>query len=888
MTQHPADLMLLMLGFNDLGWFYSDTYGTLDSIHDIITNARNVNPSIRFALANIPERSFIGGRQDLVDNTRLYNQLLPGYIGQWTTAQSPIQLVPLEETYDCHPESCPVGYDGLHPNELGEYQIANAFTTTLVNDFQIGRSPIAIANPPPSRPLPVPANFQLVSSPQGVTATWDPVYGAYSYTVRSSLGEGVWDFSPGSVSSNRFDSQWALEGFHYTVSVAAAAGDRVGEFTAILAADSHPQTAPGPRNVNVQPTADGFTVTWDPPTGPYTDDITEYNILYWDHDPRSCAFISGAAFTSSPGTVTGLTPGHRILVAPITWNARGGEGFPEIVHDVIPAGGTPGVPSGLQVTATDPTSIYGTFNEVPGAAGYTLWIRNTNDPESVSTPQNATLPTACFTDFYLFPGAWYYEFCVSSFNGNLESGKSECIRPARPSGTSPAGSCPSPAAWCTDPQSSGSSGGGSGSSGGGGAASGSVSGSGSGSAGSTTVVGGTTTTASGGSITVIGGTTVVGGSTSVLPDGSTTIVGGSTIGGGPGVGGGFGQSTLITTTLPGGAVVTTSVPLSESTVTTTVPDGSVITIVTPVPMSESAIVTTQSNGQPTTVFATPSSSGIFATGSVTSTMTTVPPGVSVQDFTDFPISSNIWLTTTGADHSSTILPVLLPCETCEPEIIWDVPEEQNVEFNWPTLPELPTWHFPCVKIFGIHISGECPSPEGPTPIIDGPPPRPQPSTPSEPGDEGSADPCEMDMTVGMCSNGNSPVFDTSTGTINCSGSMTLSTCQQNIDSHLQDVRDYLENERSCCPPTSKSKRGSMSLWQRGTEMLGLSKRADFCPQPGQNPKRPPAGQCYATYTCPHFEFPNVCGNAKSAISNRGATSILTHVKGSDKHDVRAW
>ena len=63
--------MLLMIGFNDLSWFYSDVYGTLDSIHGLIINSRAVNSNISIALANIPERSFIGRRQDLVDNTRL-------------------------------------------------------------------------------------------------------------------------------------------------------------------------------------------------------------------------------------------------------------------------------------------------------------------------------------------------------------------------------------------------------------------------------------------------------------------------------------------------------------------------------------------------------------------------------------------------------------------------------------------------------------------------------------------------------------------------------------------------------------------------------------------------------------------------------------------------
>ncbi|KAF8846484.1 hypothetical protein BDZ45DRAFT_682498 [Acephala macrosclerotiorum] len=34
---------------------------------------------------------------------------------------APISPVELQENYDCGTSSCPAGYDGLHPNALGEY-----------------------------------------------------------------------------------------------------------------------------------------------------------------------------------------------------------------------------------------------------------------------------------------------------------------------------------------------------------------------------------------------------------------------------------------------------------------------------------------------------------------------------------------------------------------------------------------------------------------------------------------------------------------------------------------------------------------------------------------------------------------------------------------------
>lgn len=183
------------------------------------------------------------------------------------------------------------------------------------------------------------------------------VYGAYSYDLQVSINGGANYFSPTTASFNRWDSQWSLAGWTYTVSVRAAAGDtRKGEYSETLSAVAAPQLAPPPSNVNVQPTSDGFTVTWDPPTGDYTDSIVEYNIIYWDWNPDDCQFLAGAAFTRSPGVVTGLTAGTNYLVSLVTWNANG-QGWPFAAHNVVPGAGTPPVPTDLVVLSNDPTSV---------------------------------------------------------------------------------------------------------------------------------------------------------------------------------------------------------------------------------------------------------------------------------------------------------------------------------------------------------------------------------------------------------------------------------------------------------------------------------------------------------------------------------------------------
>lgn len=324
-TTYTPDLILLLLGFNDIGWFYSDAQGTLDSVYTLMMNARTANPNIKMAIANIPMRSSLrAGRADLPIKTNEYNEALTRAIPQWNTTQSPIALVDLRGSYSCELTACPAGYDGLHPNAYGEYEIAHAFCVGLINGLGIGNSPLTIPISIPNRAAlsQTPNNFMIQASPGGIHGTWDPVYGSYGYEMQSRI-EGVTDWSVGSASTNRFDATWTVANFTYNYQIRTQYGDQYGPWTGILSAVANPQTAPGPINVNVQSTATGFDISWDPPTGSYTDTIIEYNIIFFDED-TPCDYLGAAAFTSSPAHIDGLVPGHRYLVAPATFNAAGG------------------------------------------------------------------------------------------------------------------------------------------------------------------------------------------------------------------------------------------------------------------------------------------------------------------------------------------------------------------------------------------------------------------------------------------------------------------------------------------------------------------------------------------------------------------------------------
>lgn len=100
-SQYSPDYVLIELGFNDLGWLVSGAEGLLTNMKTLIDNARGAKSNIKFAIANVPYRTRIGAREDLIVKTDVYNDLLANAIPQWNTANSPIELVRFRENYRC-------------------------------------------------------------------------------------------------------------------------------------------------------------------------------------------------------------------------------------------------------------------------------------------------------------------------------------------------------------------------------------------------------------------------------------------------------------------------------------------------------------------------------------------------------------------------------------------------------------------------------------------------------------------------------------------------------------------------------------------------------------------------------------------------------------------
>ncbi|KAG8164447.1 hypothetical protein KVR01_006365 [Diaporthe batatas] len=163
-TTHRPDVLILHLGFNDIGWWGNNATDLLLSVQRLVFNARLARPDIKILIADVSHRLAVAGREDIEGTTNQYNDLLDTNAAAWWTEGSPVEVVKVSKVYDCQTTACPAGIDGLHPNSLGDFQIARAYTQVLHDKFHYGAAPLEV---PPPETIP---GFLASSSPASSSA----------------------------------------------------------------------------------------------------------------------------------------------------------------------------------------------------------------------------------------------------------------------------------------------------------------------------------------------------------------------------------------------------------------------------------------------------------------------------------------------------------------------------------------------------------------------------------------------------------------------------------------------------------------------------------------------------------------------------------------------
>ncbi|KAK4187349.1 receptor-type tyrosine-protein phosphatase F [Podospora australis] len=434
---YKPDLCLVQLGFNDIGWNVTGPDETLDNMRRLIEQARLSKPDLHFAVANVPQRTPIPGLPDLSANIEIYNALLDLDIPRLSTERSPIALVELWENYSCSEGA----YDGLHPNALGEYEIAQAFSLTLVNEFGVGQTELSIPEPIPSRNFSPITNFKAEATPGGIVVTWDPVYGAYEYDVSILCKRGVGGDHGNLVGTqtNRYDTRFCQTGEEWTYWVRARCGNvTASSWTEPAVVIANPQTAPPPINIRTHPTKEGYTISWDPPEE-VVGEIDRYGIVTADiNNPGSFPIVVGVKGTWAE--IKGLVAGHCYAIAVETWTKAGGG--PRRSAPSVIVGPNLGLYLCMvpwpRIEVLDTTKTRVVWVGSPSATIYKIWAlprrfggppRDLKDaiPEArmpncvaVVSAQGSQRALRVRADIptRLLPSAWDYQFAVSYYNGS--------------------------------------------------------------------------------------------------------------------------------------------------------------------------------------------------------------------------------------------------------------------------------------------------------------------------------------------------------------------------------------------------------------------------------------------------------------------------------------
>lgn len=195
-TYQPS-VLLVELGFNDLGWGVNGPAGVLNDLRTFVANARAAKPNVRFAVANVLHRTALADLPQLPGTITDYNGQLGTTVAALSTTTSPVALVDIDTPYDENRDA----YDGLHPGVRGEYVIAKAFGDVLSSRFGLGPAFGAVPASLPAALVPgTPASITATPVEDKVRVAWTHVFGAAAYefyqrdaTTGQAFSKSAWD-----------------------------------------------------------------------------------------------------------------------------------------------------------------------------------------------------------------------------------------------------------------------------------------------------------------------------------------------------------------------------------------------------------------------------------------------------------------------------------------------------------------------------------------------------------------------------------------------------------------------------------------------------------------------------------------------------------------------
>ncbi|CAK1360755.1 unnamed protein product [Cercospora beticola] len=421
--EFEPEMLLILLGFNDLSWGGARPEELLERIKTIVDKARANRANTKFIIGNVVHEQLADA--DLEARTSAYNELLNATYSSWSTVDSPVHYADVAGVYTCGPNrNCTSTVDGLHPNDLGAYQIAHAFSQAFIDHYAIGQQPVQIPDTWTDRAVDPPTNIKAFGSSMGITVTWDRPFGIPDFNVRRRSGDEDWITEYG-VGMNRSDTILPHAGIQYEYQVRSCLGQRCGEWSSeSVTAVSDRRTGPPPRNVRTKPTALGFEVSWSPPKDADEWNITQYDVAYANRMRNNLQLHAGTRKQSAK--LEGLESGQYSIIGFILdvsvsiWTDPEGGSLFTFGRPVRP--GTtqaPQAPSQLRSEIVNETAVHLTWEADDHWAGFLAYVDHHSD--DIVIYDRSTVVAIDSTVATQIP-----EICISAINGDLES-KRSCL-----------------------------------------------------------------------------------------------------------------------------------------------------------------------------------------------------------------------------------------------------------------------------------------------------------------------------------------------------------------------------------------------------------------------------------------------------------------------------
>ncbi|KAL4864919.1 hypothetical protein BDV12DRAFT_200637 [Aspergillus spectabilis] len=301
---HKPDYLLILLGFNYLGWWVSGPETLVGEMGNLVQAARAAKPDITLLVGNVAHRTFIERRKDLVDNTSEYNILLWNRLPNWFQRGSPIA--------------------------------AQAFTRVLRRDFGYEGIEFRIPDKVNGRPVSTPVNVRTSAWPEGLRTRWGPVKNKRGYEIRGRVNgaTGWWSEGVFYPSTHGSWQPWVINGQTWEYQVRTKGDNNVrSDWSELSSATANVDTAPGPSNIIIEPQGTDVLLRWDAVTGFY---VGRYGVYVWDRDTDAAWLMVYPTETTSV-VVKGLTPGIRYGI----WVAAYIGVIGSLTRQSVSAGGLP-------------------------------------------------------------------------------------------------------------------------------------------------------------------------------------------------------------------------------------------------------------------------------------------------------------------------------------------------------------------------------------------------------------------------------------------------------------------------------------------------------------------------------------------------------------------